>query len=94
MTDTVLKQNAGRGGAVIVSGSSVAIPTGEYVSVDFLATTTFPVLDASTTERPLLSGLTTTTSFPANSSLKTVFQINGSSTTRVTGTAVFYKATK
>jgi hypothetical protein len=91
MTDTILKQNAGRGGAVIVSGSPATIPAGEYSHVEFLATTSFSVLPAAA-EMPLLTGLATTTSFPANSSLKTVLVIGASSPARVTGTAVFYKA--
>ena len=91
MTDTILKQNAGRGGAVIVNGTTQAIPAGEYSHVDFLAATTFATLPAAA-EMPLLTGLATTTSFPENSSLKTPLLIGASSPARVTGTAVFYKA--
>jgi hypothetical protein len=85
MTDTILKQNAGRGGAVIVSGTTQAIPTGEYSHVDFLATTTFAALP-SAAEMPLLTGLATTTSFPANSSLKTVLDITGPNSISVSAT--------
>jgi hypothetical protein len=91
MTDTILKQNAGRGGAVVVSGTTQTIPAGEYSHVDFLAATTFATLPAAA-EMPLLTGLATTTSFPSNSSLKTPLIIGASSPARVTGTAVFYKA--
>jgi len=91
MTDTILKQNAGRGGAVIVAGTGAIIPAGEYSHVEFLAASTFPTLLAAA-EMPLLTGLTTVTSFPANSSLKTTLVIGASSPARFTGTAVFYKA--
>jgi hypothetical protein len=91
MTDTILKQNAGRGGAVIVNGTTQTIPAGEYSHVEFLAASTFPTLPAAA-EMPLLTGLTTTTPFPANSSLKTTLVIGASSPARFTGTAVFYKA--
>jgi hypothetical protein len=93
MTDTILKQNAGRGGAVIVAGTDATIPAGNYSHVEFLATSNFSALPSpATTEMPLLTGLTTGTSFPANSSLKTTLVIGASSPARFTGTAVFYKA--
>lgn len=92
MTDTILKQDSGRGGAVIVAGSIQPIPAGEYSHVHFLAATTFPTLPTAA-ERPLLTGnFLTTTSFPANSILRTPFVIGASSSARVTGTAIFYKA--
>jgi hypothetical protein len=93
MTDTILKQNAGRGGAVLVVGTTKQIPAGQYDRVEFLAVTTFPVLPTQT-ERPLLTsdGWLTTTQFPANSSIKTPFVIGAGSLTRMTGTAIFYKA--
>ena len=93
MTDTILKQNAGRGGAVLLAGTSKQIPAGRYSHVEFLASTTFPVLPTQP-ERPLLTsdGWLTTTSFPANSSIKTLFVIEAGSLARMTGTAIFYKA--
>ena len=36
MTDTILKQNAGRGGAVLVGGF-VTIPAGNYCAIEFLS---------------------------------------------------------
>lgn len=93
MTDTILKQNAGRGGAVMVIGNTQPIPAGQYSHVEFIAATTFPVIPTQT-ERPLLTngGWLTSTSFPANSSIKTPFVIEAGSLARVTGAAIFYKA--
>jgi hypothetical protein len=91
MTDTILKQNAGRGGAVIVNGTTQTIPAGEYSHVEFLAASTFPTLPAAA-EMPLLTGLTTTVPFEAGTSLKTPLVIGASSPARVSGAAIFYKA--
>jgi len=93
MTDTILKQNAGRGGAAMVIGTTQQIPAGQYDRVEFLAATTFPTIPTQA-ERPLLAngGWLTTTSFPANSSIKTPFVIGAGSLARVTGAAIFYKA--
>lgn len=93
MSDLILKQNAGRGGAVVVTGVAASIPTGEYSHVDFVASTVFSTLP-STAETPLLTltQLLTTTAFAAGTSLKTPFIINGTSTGKITGTAIFYKA--
>jgi hypothetical protein len=94
MTDTILKQNAGRGGAVILigtGGSPASIPAGEYSHVEFLASSAFQVLPAAA-EMPLLTGLSTAILFPANSSLETTLVIDASSPARLVGTAIFYKA--
>ncbi len=93
MTDTILKQNAGRGGAVIVAGTDATIPAGQYSHVDFVASTTFSTLP-SAPEVPILNitQLTTSTAFAAGTSLRTPFVIVGTSTGKVTGTAIFYKA--
>lgn len=93
MTDTILKQNAGRGGAVIVAGTAATIPAGEYSHVDFVASTTFSTLP-SAPEVPILNitQLTTSTAFAAGTSLRTPFVIGADSLARVTGAAIFYKA--
>ena len=51
MTDTILKQNAGRGGAVLVEGPS-AIPAGNYCAIEFLSSGGFLVA----MNAPLLEG--------------------------------------
>lgn len=91
MTDTILKQNAGRGGAVIVNGSSQAIPAGEYSHFYMLAPTQFVVLPTAA-EMPLLTGLSTTLTLDYGTFVHTPLVIGASSTARVSGTAIFYKA--
>jgi hypothetical protein len=91
MTDTILKQNAGRGGAVIVNGTSQAIPAGEYSHFYVLAPIQFVVLPTAA-EMPRLTGLTTSVIFDYGTTLNTPLVIGASSPARVTGTAIFYKA--
>jgi hypothetical protein len=83
MTDTILKQNAGRGGAVIVTAGNV--PAGQYCAMQWVTDGTITVaLDA-----PLLSGTQTSITYPKLLRIDTPI-IGGTGT--ITGTAIFYKA--
>jgi hypothetical protein len=83
MTDTILKQNAGRGGAVIVTATTV--PAGQYCAMQWVTSGTITTaLDA-----PLLTGTQTSITYPALLRIDT--PITGG-TGVITGTAIFYKA--
>ena len=87
MTDTILKQNAGRGGAVIVPSGAVpaAVPAGEYCAIHWVTSGTI----TTALNAPLLSGTQTSITFPAGLRIDT--PITGG-TGEITGTAIFYKA--
>jgi hypothetical protein len=83
MTDTILKQNAGRGGAVIVTNGTP--PAGNYCAMQWVTsgTITTPLND------PLLEGTQTGITYPALLRIDTPI-IGGTGV--ITGTAIFYKA--
>jgi len=83
MTDTILKQNAGRGGAVIVTATTV--PAGQYCAMQWVTSGTITTL----LDAPLLSGTQTGITYPALLRIDT--PITGG-TGVITGTAIFYKA--
>ena len=83
MTDTILKQNAGRGGAVIVTAATV--PAGEYCAIHWVTSGTI----TTALNAPILSGTQTAITFPAGLRIDT--PITGG-TGEITGTAIFYKA--
>lgn len=84
MTDTILKQNAGRGGAVIVTDGTP--PAGEYCAFQWL-TTGGSITTALNT--PLLTGTQTGIIFDVGTRIDTPI-IGGSGV--IDGTAIFYKA--
>lgn len=83
MTDTILKQNAGRAGAVIVTADTV--PAGQYCAMQWVTSGTI----TTALNAPLLSGTQTGITYPANLEIRT--PITGG-TGVITGTAIFYKA--
>jgi len=91
MTDNILKQNAGRGGAVIIAAGGGALPAGEYVAVAALGNGTGMSYGAGITF-PLISG-GTISALPAGMTVNTVIVSTGASNT-VTATGgpfIFYK---
>jgi hypothetical protein len=91
MTNNIDKQSFGEAGCVIISGTTQAVPAGQYCAVSFVTdseiTTGF-----SATEVPLWEGTETGITYPAGFAVYTPFIIGASSTGRITGTAIFYKA--
>ena len=83
MTDTILKQNAGRGGAVIVTATTV--PAGNYGAMQWVTSGTL----TTALNAPLLSGTQPSITYPALLRIDT--PITGG-TGIITGTAIFYKA--
>ena len=83
MADTILKQEAGRGGAVIVSNGTP--PAGEYCTLHWVSSGTI----TTALNAPLLTGTQTGITYPANSKIKTPI-IGGTGV--ITGTAIFYRA--
>jgi hypothetical protein len=83
MTDTILKQNAGRGGAVIVTATTV--PAGQYCAMQWVTDGTI----TTALNAPLLSGTQTSITYPKLLRIDT--PITGG-TGVITGTAIFYKA--
>lgn len=83
MTDTILKQNSGRGGATLVTNASV--PAGQYCAMEWVTSGTI----TTALNAPLLSGTQTGITFPALFRIDT--PITGG-TGVITGTAIFYKA--
>ena len=83
MTSLILKQNAGRGGAVIVTAGNV--PSGDYCALQWVTSGTI----TAALNAPLLSGTQTSITYPAGLRIDT--PITGGSGT-ITGTAIFYKA--
>ena len=80
MSDYILKQNAGRGGAVIVTNGGT-LPAGEYVAMTALGTIT-----ATTLTTPLISS-GTVGAVVAGATINTLF--TGGTITG--GPAIFYK---
>ena len=90
MSDYILKQNAGRGGAVIVIGGG-SLPAGEYVAVAALGGGTGMSYGAGITFPLISSG--TISALPAGMTVNTVIVSTGASNT-VTATGgpfIFYK---
>jgi hypothetical protein len=83
MTDTILKQNAGRGGAQIVTNTTV--PAGDYCAVQWVTSGTI----TTALNAPLLIGTQTGITYPALLRIDT--PITGG-TGVITGTAIFYKS--
>ena len=83
MTDTILKHNAGRGGAVIVTATTV--PAGDYCAMQWVTSGTI----TTALNAPLLTGTQTSITYPALLRIDT--PITGG-TGVITGTAIFYKA--
>ena len=81
MSDSILKQNAGRGGAVVVAAGGT-LAAGEYYSM-----TVIGALTANTLTTPLLTG-TLPAALPALLTVNTLF--TGGTITG--GPAIFYKA--
>jgi hypothetical protein len=90
MTDSILKQDAGRGGAVVVAAAGT-LPAGEYVKMAALGSGTLMSYGAGITFPLISSG--TITALPAGMEVKTVIVSTGASNT-VTATGgpfIFYK---
>ena len=83
MTNNIDKQNAGRGGAVIVTATTV--PAGDYCAMQWITSGTI----TTALNAPLLSGTQTSITYPALLRIDT--PITGG-TGVITGTAIFYKA--
>jgi hypothetical protein len=83
MTNNIDKQNAGRGGAVIVTATTV--PAGDYCAMQWITSGTI----TTALNAPLLSGTQTSITYPALLRIDT--PITGG-TGIITGTAIFYKA--
>ena len=83
MTSLILKQNAGRGGATIVTATTV--PAGDYSAMQWVTAGTI----TTALNTPLLSGTQTSITYPAGFRIDT--PITGG-TGVITGTAIFYKA--
>jgi len=81
MSDYILKQNAGRGGAVIVTGT---VPAGDYCALLWVTAGTI----TTALNAPILSGTQTGITYPALLRIDT--PITGG-TGVITGTAIFYK---
>ena len=83
MTNNIEKQNAGFGGSVIVTATTV--PAGQYCAMQWVTSGTITTaLDA-----PLLTGTQTGITYPALLRIDTPI-IGG--TGEITGTAIFYKS--
>lgn len=91
MTNDVDKQSMGKAGCVIVSGTSQTVPAGQYFAVSFVVDSTIAT-GFTAAETPLMAGTQTGITYPAGFTIFTPFTIGSSSTGRVTGTAIFYKA--
>jgi hypothetical protein len=90
MSDYILKQNAGRGGAVIVAAAGT-LPAGEYVAMAALGSGASMSYGAGITFPLISSG--TITALPAGMTVNTVIVSTGASNT-VTATGgpfIFYK---
>jgi hypothetical protein len=83
MTDTILKQNAGRGGAVIVTATTV--PAGNYCAMQWVTSGTI----TTALNAPLLTGTQTSITYPELLRIDTPI-IGGTGV--ITGTAIFYRA--
>jgi hypothetical protein len=83
MTDTILKQNAGRGGAEIVTATTV--PAGNYCAMQWVTSGTI----TTALNAPLLTGTQTSITYPALLRIDTPI-IGGTGV--ITGTAIFYRA--
>ena len=83
MTNNIDKQNAGRGGATIVTATTV--PAGDYCAMQWITSGTI----TTALNAPLLSGTQTSITYPALLRIDT--PITGG-TGIITGTAIFYKA--
>jgi hypothetical protein len=82
MSDYILKQNAGRGGAAYVAAGGT-IPAGEYVSMTALG-----ALTAITATTPLITG--TLAVVPVGVTINSLFTSTGTATI-TGGPAIFYK---
>lgn len=91
MTNNIDKQSFGEAGCEIVSGTTKSIPAGQYCAVSFITDTTITTA-FSAAEAPLLSGTQTGITYPSGYVIFTPFQITGTSTGKITGSAIFYKA--
>jgi hypothetical protein len=91
MTNNIDKQSFGEAGCVIVSGTAQSVPAGEYCVISFAADSTISTA-FSASEAPLMSGTQTGITWPTGYTIYTPLQITGTSTGKITGTAVFYKA--
>lgn len=83
MTNNIEKQNAGRGGAVIVTATTV--PAGQYCAMQWVTEGTI----TTALNAPLLSGTQTSITYPALLRIDTPI-IGGTGV--ITGTAIFYKS--
>ena len=84
MTDTILKQNAGRGGAVLIGGFS-QIPAGNYCAIEFVTGGSFLV----SMKAPLLEGNQLSISYPAGFRIDTPI-IGGTGV--LTSSAILYRS--
>lgn len=91
MTNDIDKQSIGQAGCVIVSGTDQNVPEGQYYAVSFIVDSTIAT-DFTAAETPLMTGTQTGITYPAGFTIFTPFAIGSTSTGRVTGTAIFYKA--
>jgi hypothetical protein len=83
MTNNIEKQNAGRGGAVIVTAATV--PAGQYCTMEWVTSGTI----TTALNAPLLTGTQTGITYPAHFRIDTPI-IGGTGV--ITGTAIFYKS--
>jgi hypothetical protein len=91
MTNNIDKQSMGDAGCVIVNGTTQTVPEGQYFAVSFVVDSTIAT-GFTAAETPLMTGTQTGITYPAGFTIFTPFAIGSSSTGRVTGTAIFYKA--
>ncbi|MFN4909429.1 MAG: hypothetical protein ACK5H0_10410 [Bacteroidota bacterium] len=91
MTNDIDKQSFGEVGCVIVSGTTQSVPAGQYCAISFAANTTITTAFPAT-EAPLMSGTQTGITWLTGYTIYTPLQITGTSTGKITGTAIFYKA--
>ena len=84
MTDTILKQNAGRGGAVLIGGFS-SIPAGNYCAIEFVTGGGF----LTSMNAPLLEGNQLSISCPAGFRIDTPI-IGGAGV--LTSPAILYRS--
>lgn len=91
MTNDIDRQSMGEAGCVIVNGTTQTVPEGQYYAVSFVVNSTITT-GFTVTEVPLMTGTQTGITYPAGFTIFTPFTIGSTSTGRVTGTAIFYKA--
>ncbi len=91
MTNNIDKQSFGEAGCAFFNGTTASLPEGQFCAVSFVTETSITTALTSA-EAPLITGTQTGIPFPAGFTLFTPINITGTSTGKMTGKAVFYRA--